>query len=231
MSGRNLPLIVLLIAIGLAGAFAWRWLSPSEPAPTSKSPAATPEALADLFIAALNSQDEATMQTVQSLSTGYEALADTLREAALNEPDLLSRLDLSPQQRLTVLALRDQHRRGPLTRLDPWDLVTARPDPTVPFFQIPEGQDIYLTGVRADENDQWWLDTYFGLQPQSFPLVLQPEGWLVDLSPVFDPKTLSPADVALAEQVLAAGGDADAWLTVYAQLSNQIVDQGLLQLP
>lgn len=229
MNMRSLLLIlVLLAALGAAGFFAWRTQGTSEPAQDVKTGAATPEALADRVISALNDGDEVTLR---SLSTGFDTMAETLRDAALNEIDLTSRLDLSPQQRLTVLALRDQHGQSDLRQLDAWSLVTARPNPASSFFQIPQGQQVFLTGVRLDEEGERYLDAFFGLQPQSFPLVLQPEGWLIDLSPIFDPETLGSADVALAEQVLAAGGDARAWLAVYAQLSNQAVDQGLLQLP
>lgn len=229
MSMRALLLIVfLLVALGAAGFFAWRTLGTSEPIQEAKIGAATPETLADQVVTALNSGDEAALR---GLSTGFEIIAETLRDAALNEVNLTTRLDLTPQQRLTVLALRDQHSQSDLRQLDTWSLVTARPDPTSSFFEVPQGQQVYLTGVRLDEEGKRHLDAYFGLQPQSFPLVLRPEGWLIDLSPIFNPEALGPVDVALAEQVLAAGGDARAWLEVYARLSNQAVDQGLLQLP
>ena len=195
------------------------------------SGAVTPEALADQFIAALNAQDEASLR---KLATGHEDLAEVLRDAALTEPDLPHRLDLSPQQRLTVLALRDHYDRAALTQLDAWSLVTARPDPDAPFLDVPAGQQVYFTGLRSEADGQyrqWWLDSYFGLQPQRFPLELRSKGWFINLAPLFDPDPLGPSDLALAEQVLAAGGDAQAWLEAYAQHTNQPPNPDILQIP
>lgn len=161
--------------------------------------------------------------------TGYETAAARMRQAALAEGDFLSRQDLSAQQRLAVLALRDIYTRNEIGALETEQVILTRPgdDPMLPVPQIP----IQLGSLRLDEQGFPSLRLVLGTQERVLRLRSAQSGWRVQADFLFDPSRLTPRDAEILTQVGEKGGGDRAWLEIYAAMAGSEPDPRLLQPP
>ena len=155
-----------------------------------------------------------------------------IRDAALNDETFLTRRDLSPRHKLTILSLRDQFSRSEIEALPASALIQALPTDQGSAFSLPEGQKIRLTRVEEIDILEARVHVYFGAEPRNFAAIRTNAGWQLDLQPLFDPASLHRADVALLMRVADYGEPvAQAWLQLYAELSGQTINEDLLKLP
>ena len=223
----GLGVAALLFAALLVLVLTTRSPSLSSAAPTFPTYDQIDEFAAALLDALGGPNDDRTL----SLITGYEDIAEKIRNAALSDPSMLDRHDLTARHKLSILALRDRFSRADIAHMSPEALIQIHPDPSQSGLDLPEGAQIILNRVEQLGDREGLIALYIGDQFHEFALLQINGGWRIDLMEAFDPPSLTPIDVALMSRIAARGGQETAWLALYASLSGRSVDDGLLQIP
>ena len=181
---------------------------------------------AQAFLDALNASDAS---SAFSLMTGYEDAAERMRQAALRQGDFLERQDLSAQQRLGILALRDRYDRAEIEALSAADIMLVNPG-TETVLPIPK-PPILLGSLRLDDQGRPRLRLVQGARERTLSLIYADDVWRVDTAFMFDPSRITQEDAAILTQVGEKGGGDRAWLQVYAAIANTDINLTLLNPP
>ena len=191
-------------------------------------PGITPAMLqvAERYLNALNTGDA---PTAMGLMTGYETAAARKRQAALAEGEFLSRQDLSAQQRLAILALRDRYTRSEIEALPSIQVMLTTPG-DAPILPAPD-TPIELGSLRLDALGWPSLRLIHGAQERTLRMAKDRNTWRIQADFLFDPARLTPRDAEILTQVGEKGGGNRAWLEIYAAMASTDVDASLLQPP
>ncbi len=183
---------------------------------------------ADRLVGVLESQD---LATLEGLVTGYGPLAARLRQTALQAEGFLADPTLTARHKLAILALRDRYSGAEIRRLSDWDLVQVHPIPGQSNLALPPNTPILIHRIQALSESRALISAYMGTTFGRLPLIQQEGRWQWNLASVLEPTLLTHADLEILDRVASLGAGPDAWLQIYAELSDTSPNQGLLRLP
>ncbi len=183
---------------------------------------------ADRLVEVLASQD---MAALEGLVTGYGPLAARLRQSALQAEGFLADPTLTARHKLAILALRDRYDGAEIRRLSDWDVVQVHPIRGQSNLALPPNTPILIHKVQALGESRGLISAYMGATFRRLPLIRYEGRWQWNLAPILEPTLLTQADLEILDRIAALGAGPDAWLQIYAELSNTSRNRALLRLP